>query len=106
MSRGQQQHRRARIVARPRRQYWNSIPRGIFSRAGEVRATSPAGRQKESKNRAPAPNTPSLSIKKETSGLEEAPEGTASKNLRATASCFGSLVIADQELRQGSKRRP
>jgi len=44
---GQRQLRHAQTVAKPRRQYWNSIPRAILSRAGEARATCLAGRLKE-----------------------------------------------------------
>jgi hypothetical protein len=55
--------------------------------------------------RGPAPNTLSLWTGKETSGWAEAPEGTASKNLRAMGSCCGTSAIGDQEHRQDSKRR-
>src|ERR1700674_885903 len=104
MSRGRQRHRRVRTVAKPRLRYWNSTPRATFSKVGGARATCPAGRLRESKNLAPAPSTRSLWIERETSGSEEVPGGTASKNLRAMESFSGTLVIADQERRQGSKR--
>src|ERR1700687_884299 len=104
MNPGQPQLRRTQTVARPRRPFWNSTPRAIFSRAGEVRATCRAGRRKESKGPAPAPNTLSSWIEREPSGWEEALAATASKNLQAMENFSGTLAIAGQEHRRGNKR--
>src|ERR1700722_18954713 len=90
------QSRRARIVASPHRQSWNSIQQAILLKDGAVRAMCPAGQLRVSKGQARARSTRSSWTAKEMSGWEETRAETAFRNLRATENFSGNLAIAGQ----------